>query len=218
MVRHATLPTTAWLCCGLFTLILGSGCTLLREPLPPVHNPVPALQEVALIPVGAHDADASLQWTHQLHDALLHVEGIQRVHVVPASASTDTEELLKSSHRCLLEINVIDFDAYYPPRALVEVHFYVLRVRPPRVVGILYCSSEEGLRRETTGTKIADRGFDSRRATTSTTTPPCSPCGAMRAARETTTVGSIPWTESSWFPIDSLTLSSTKRCANASHA
>ena len=100
-----SIAATLWV--GLSALLLGSGCRLLKSPIPPVENPVMALSEVALIPVGAHDVDNSQQWTQQLHQALLHVDGIQRVHVLPAVSAADTKEFLKSSHRCLLEVNVL---------------------------------------------------------------------------------------------------------------
>ena len=101
------------------------GCTAIRKPLEPVHNPVDALQEVMLIPVGAENADSSQQWTRQLQQALLKVEGIQRVQSLPPSAADNPTALLRSANRCLLEVNVLDFDAYYPPYAVVEVNFYV---------------------------------------------------------------------------------------------
>ena len=95
--------------------------------LPRIDNPFPALQQIAVTPVAApSEVYSGEDWTQVLERAVLIVDGITQVRRVAALAPDDDElPELPAGSQGLLEIHVRAFDPFYPPRAHVEVNFYV---------------------------------------------------------------------------------------------
>ena len=116
-------------------LFLGlAGCGLLPsspKPLQKISNPVEALREVSMLPVGAKTSAASVRWTERLQGSLLRVKGVDRVRVLQTVARKAESGVAKGvvelaeGTQCLIELNVLSFDAYFPPSARIEVNFYL---------------------------------------------------------------------------------------------
>ena len=96
--------------------------------LPPVENPLGSLTGVSLAPVSVPSEYADRKWTEQLRGALLRVDNLDNVPLVPWSmADRKSRKLpeLGADSQALLHLTVIEFDPYYPPSATVEVDFYI---------------------------------------------------------------------------------------------
>lgn len=106
--------------------LLPTGCYLFP---PRVANPVPGLKEISLIPVAAETIDRSTTWTSRLRNNLLRVDGVDRVELVaPAMAKERGRSNLlpiAETSQALIEVELLDFNPYYPPSATVKVDLYV---------------------------------------------------------------------------------------------
>ncbi len=128
---RATHLARSAVCAFLCVFLSGCASWPFRTPGQEIHNPVPDLREVSVIPVSAANAADSELWTQRLEEALLLVDGVQRVRVLaptprPGSENgAPTVRELAEETQCLLELKVLSFDPYFPPSARIEANFYL---------------------------------------------------------------------------------------------